>query len=53
LREKARDPPAGEFTYRAYVNNKLDLAQAEGVQQLISAGARADLAQAALAECSA
>lgn len=47
----ARPAEAGEFTYRAYRNNKLDLAQAEAVQQLITAGsARAlTLAEAALA----
>lgn len=47
----ARLAEAGEFTYRAYLNGKLDLAQAEAVQQLISAGsARAlTLAEAALA----
>jgi len=47
----ARPAEAGEFTYRAYLNNKLDLAQAEAVQQLITAGStRAlTLAEAALA----
>lgn len=33
----ARPAQPGEFTYRAYVNGKLDLAQAEAVQELISA----------------
>ncbi len=34
----ARPAEAGEFTYRAYLNGKLDLAQAEAVQELIAAG---------------
>lgn len=34
----ARAAEAGEFTYRAYLNGKLDLAQAEAVQELIAAG---------------
>ncbi len=33
----ARLAQAGEFTQRAYLNNKLDLAQAEGVADLIAA----------------
>jgi tRNA modification GTPase len=33
----ARLAEAGEFTYRAYLNGKLDLAQADAVQELISA----------------
>jgi tRNA modification GTPase len=33
----ARLAEAGEFTYRAFINGKLDLAQAESVQELISA----------------
>lgn len=33
----ARLAEAGEFTYRAYLNGKLDLAQAEAVQELINA----------------
>jgi tRNA modification GTPase len=38
----ARLAEAGEFTYRAYVNGKLDLAQAEAVQALVAAdGAQA------------
>jgi tRNA modification GTPase len=38
----ARLAEAGEFTYRAYVNGKLDLAQAEAVQELVAAdGAQA------------
>jgi tRNA modification GTPase len=47
----ARYAEAGEFTYRAYINGKLDLAQAEAVQDLIAAGslAAARLASAALA----
>lgn len=47
----ARPAEAGEFTYRAYLNGKLDLAQAEGVQELITAGSlqALRLAQSALA----
>jgi len=30
-------PPAGEFTLRAFLNGRLDLAQAESVSQLVSA----------------
>jgi tRNA modification GTPase len=47
----ARPAEAGEFTYRAMLNGKLDLAQAEAVQELITAGsARAMLlAEASLA----
>lgn len=33
----ARPAQAGEFTFRAYMNGKIDLAQAEAVQELISA----------------
>ena len=33
----ARPADPGEFTFKAYINGKLDLAQAEAVQQLISA----------------
>ncbi len=32
----ARPAEAGEFTYRAFVNGRLDLAQAEGVMKIIS-----------------
>jgi tRNA modification GTPase len=47
----ARPAEAGEFTYRAMLSGKLDLAQAEAVQELITAGsARAMLlAEASLA----
>jgi len=47
----ARPAEAGEFTYRAMLNGKLDLVQAEAVQELITAGsARAMLlAEASLA----
>lgn len=47
----ARPAEAGEFTYRAFVNGKLDLVQAEAVQQLITAGSTRALAlaQSALA----
>jgi tRNA modification GTPase len=37
----ARSARAGEFTERAFVNGKLDLAQAEAVADLISAGSEA------------
>ena len=47
----ARPAEAGEFTFRAYLHGKLDLAQAEAVQELITAGSsRAlNIASAALA----
>ncbi len=38
MRLGARLAQAGEFTFRASVHGKLDLAQAEAVQELISAG---------------
>ncbi len=44
----ARIAHPGEFTYRAFLNQKLDLAQAEAVQQLISA--KNDLALKAATE---
>ncbi len=37
----ARRARAGEFTERAYLNDKIDLAQAEAVADLIDAGSRA------------
>src|SRR5690606_11994553 len=37
----ARPARAGEFTERAYLNGKLDLAQAEAVAGLIAAGSEA------------
>ncbi len=37
LRAGARAALPGEFTFKAYMNGKLDLAQAEAVQQLIAA----------------
>lgn len=42
LRAGARAAGPGEFTYRAFINGKIDLAQAEAVQELI--GAKNDLA---------
>ena len=45
-RAGARPAEAGEFTYRAFLNDKLDLVQAEAVQQLISAGSVKALALA-------
>ncbi|MCB1185571.1 tRNA uridine-5-carboxymethylaminomethyl(34) synthesis GTPase MnmE [bacterium] len=46
----ARLAEPGEFTFRAYVNGKLDLIQAEAVHELINAGSSSALAlaQAAL-----
>ena len=41
LRAGARMAEPGEFTYRAFVNGKLDLTQAEAVSDLISAGSEA------------
>lgn len=41
LKAGARAAQPGEFTFRAYLNGKLDLAQAEAVQELI--GAKSDL----------
>ena len=37
----ARQAEAGEFTLRAYLNDKMDLAQAEAVADLINAGSEA------------
>jgi len=42
----ARPARAGEFTRRAFLNGKLDLAQAEAIDDLVSASARAQLRQA-------
>ncbi len=42
LNAGARAARPGEFTFRAFINNKLDLAQAEAVQELI--GAKNELA---------
>ena len=42
LKAGARAAQPGEFTFRAFINGKLDLAQGEAVQQLI--GAKNDLA---------
>ena len=39
----ARTAEPGEFTFRAFVNGKLDLTQAEAVSDLISAGSNAAL----------
>ncbi len=43
----ARRAQAGEFTQRAFLNNKLDLAQAEAIADLIDAGSR-EAARAAM-----
>ncbi len=40
VRAGARPAEPGEFTQRAFINGRLDLAQAEGVADLISAGSR-------------
>jgi tRNA modification GTPase len=45
LKKGARVAERGEFTYRAFMNGKLDLAQAEAVQELIAA--KNELAQKA------
>ncbi len=41
IRKGARAADAGEYTRRAFINGKLDLAQAEGVADLIAASSRA------------
>lgn len=46
LNAGARLAEPGEFTKRAFLNGKLDLAQAEGVADMISASSEAGLAQA-------
>lgn len=46
-RAGARPADPGEFTYRAVLNGRLDLAQAEGVRDLIDAGTRAAASVAA------
>lgn len=46
LREGARPAEPGEFTYRAFHNGRLDLAQAEALQALISASGEAARRQA-------
>lgn len=43
----ARPAEAGEFTLRAYLNGKIDLAQAEAVADLINAGSAANASAAA------
>ncbi len=43
----ARRAAAGEFTQRAFLNDKLDLAQAEAIADLVDAGSR-DAARAAM-----
>ena len=42
----ARPASAGEFTARAYLNNKIDLAQAEAVNEVITASNTFQLAAA-------
>ncbi|MCH9704192.1 MAG: tRNA uridine-5-carboxymethylaminomethyl(34) synthesis GTPase MnmE [Chlamydiae bacterium] len=46
LQHGARPAEPGEFTCRAFLNGKLDLAQAEAVQELIAAKSRAGFASA-------
>lgn len=48
LKAGAKPASPGEFTYRAFMNGKIDLAQAEAVQQLI--GAKNELALLAAKE---
>jgi len=45
----ARPAQPGEFTRRAYLGGRIDLAEAEAVSSVISAGSRAELAAAARA----
>jgi len=47
VQQGARLAEPGEFTFRAYLSGKLDLAQAEAVQQLIGAGSTRALQLAA------
>lgn len=42
----ARHAAPGEFTRRAFMNGKIDLAQAEGVMEVVSAASRAHLKRA-------
>ena len=49
LRARFRPAEAGEFTRRAFLNGKMDLAQAEAVMDVINAGAEQSL-KAALAQ---
>jgi len=46
LKLGARPASAGEFTARAYLNNKIDLAQAEAVNEVITASNTFQLAAA-------
>jgi len=45
-REGARPAEPGEFTYRAFLNGRIDLAQAEAVQALVSARGEEERRQA-------
>ena len=49
----ARPAEAGEFTLRAFLNDKLDLAQAEAVADLVDSGSRAAARAAARSLCGA
>jgi len=46
LKNGAENAQAGEFTKRAFLNGKLDLTQAEGVMDIISAGGERELKMA-------
>lgn len=46
LREGARLAAAGEFTKRAFLNGRIDLAQAEAIQDLVNATTERSLSQA-------
>ena len=53
LRLGARPAEPGEFTLRAFLNDKLDLAQAEAVADLVDSGSRAAARAAARSLCGA
>lgn len=46
IKEGARLAEPGEFTYRAFMNGKIDLSQAEGVRETVEAETSAQLRQA-------
>jgi tRNA modification GTPase len=45
VRQGARVAQPGEFTFRAFMNGKLDLSQAEAVAEIIGAGSRQSIKQ--------
>ena len=49
----ARMAQPGEFTHRAFLNDKLDLAQAEAIADLIDSGSSRGGARGACARCKA